>query len=249
MSLGKIVLLLFQIAFFSFSLAASEEINPMCPVLTDEKSEKKYKTLFQGKNVYLCCKKCLKKFKNHPEKYAQNIQYRHEGHHESNEGHDHGKGAHGHDHSKDHNHSGWIQPLLSKLHPIVVHFPIAGIFFSFLLQMSSFLFRDKELRFAVGFLLVLSSLSIIMAGLTGWSNAASRTFANDEVELVFRHRWLGIASLTFVLMTTALHFKYKEEKGKIFAGYMILLMMSVALVSLTGHFGGILVYGADYFSL
>lgn len=247
--------LLFFICVVSgdFELMALENMNFMCPVMTDEKSETKYKTLHQEKNVYFCCKKCLKKFQKNPERYQDNISYTttdvHDEIKESYHGdHAHNEEGHSHDHSKDHGSGGnWLSPLFGKLHPIVIHFPIAGVFFAFLLQMASFLFKDKELRFAVGFLLILSCLSILMAGITGWSNASSRTFSGEEIELVFRHRWLGIVSSVLVLLTTVLHFKHKEEKGRVFGGYMLLLIISVALVSLTGHFGGTLVYGTDYF--
>lgn len=46
--------------------ALPEGANPMCPILTDEKADASLFVEHEGKNIYVCCKKCLKRVKEDP---------------------------------------------------------------------------------------------------------------------------------------------------------------------------------------
>ena len=252
---SRAVLFIFYIvACMNFNLLAQEKMNPMCPVFTDEKSEMKYKVEYKGKEVFFCCKKCLRKFNENAKKYEMNINYASGSQQKSADvsghgAHSHNGNGHGRDHGKGHKSNGnWFKSLLGKFHPILVHFPIAGVFFTFLLQMVSFLFKEQDLYFSIGVLLILSVLSIVVATLSGWNNADMRSFTGEDLNLVFWHRWLAIASNVLVVLTMILHSKCKEAQGIVFGAYMFFLILSVSLISLTGHFGGILVYGLNYFN-
>lgn len=63
------LLLLTGTAFAGDGLPAGA--NAMCPVMTDDAAEPDYVVEHGGKKVYLCCKKCVKKFKADPEKYMK----------------------------------------------------------------------------------------------------------------------------------------------------------------------------------
>ena len=43
-----------------------------CPVMS-EKIDKKYHVVHKGKVVFFCCKACIKKFKENPEKYMKKL--------------------------------------------------------------------------------------------------------------------------------------------------------------------------------
>jgi uncharacterized membrane protein/YHS domain-containing protein len=241
----KIISLFFILSLMANIYGEITLTNKTCPVHTDEHSEIDYKTTHKGSLVYFCCKKCLNKFKNKPVAYQANIVF--ENKHPNERPHFHND--HGHNHETDHDSNNKnMNQLIGKLHPILVHFPIAGIFFTFILQMTSFVYREKELYFAIRFLLLLSTISILLTGLSGWSNASSRVFTGNDVALIFWHQQLAIASNIMIFFTLLVSFKCKSKKGRWFGTYLLLLMLSLVLVSITGHFGGMLVYGSAYFN-
>lgn len=47
--------------------------NAYCPVTTDEEVDPNFFTVYQGRKVYLCCKKCRTKFEADPEAYVSNL--------------------------------------------------------------------------------------------------------------------------------------------------------------------------------
>ncbi|MBE7560308.1 hypothetical protein HS125_15750 [bacterium] len=55
--------------------AAPAEIldNTLCPVLTDEAVDPEVFVEYQGKRVYLCCRRCQRMFQAEPEKYLANL--------------------------------------------------------------------------------------------------------------------------------------------------------------------------------
>ena len=160
----------------------------------------------------------------------------------------HGAEQSEHDHSRDHGEAtNWIKSLLAKFHPILVHFPIAGVFFAFFLQMGGFLFKKKDVRFSVRLTLILSTIFAWIAALSGWLNASSRSFGVEELHLLSTHRWLAVGTCVSLLVCTLLHCRTFRSEGRLYAAFMLMLVLSISLVSLTGHFGGMLVFGAEYF--
>lgn len=58
--------------FFAAPLAsAAMPANTLCPIMKGERVKEKYFVDWNGKRVYLCCRSCVRKFKKHPEKYAE----------------------------------------------------------------------------------------------------------------------------------------------------------------------------------
>jgi uncharacterized membrane protein len=162
--------------------------------------------------------------------------------------HDHDDGK-PHDHAKDHGSSSWsVSAVIGRLHPIFVHFPIAGIFFAFFLQMAGSIFQKKDFDFAVGFTLALTSIFALIAAVSGWINASTGSFSGEDVQLIYNHRWLAVGALISLWLCTTVHFFILKNKVKWHSIFMILLILSIILVSATGHYGGQLVFGADYFS-
>lgn len=243
LSQSKVFLVTFMIlSISSLNILFSEKVNLKCPVLLEESSEPNHKIIYKKNELFFCCKKCLKKFKNNPAKYEKHISY--------------GQKVNkpkpneiGHDHHKDHLQSNqWTLSMIGKIHPLLVHFPIAGIFFAFLLQMTEFLFRPKDFRIPILVILILSCLFFVASTVSGWNKVGSGHFSSSEFELIFWHRLLAIISGILVFFTTALYFKCNNSKNKMYGVYVLSLSISVAVTSITGHLGGLLVYGNDYFN-
>ncbi len=204
--------------------------NEYCPVLPDEKAEAEFKTIYKGKEIFLCCSKCVRNFNKNPEEYLHNLNVP--------TSHD----AEAHDHAEANK---WLPMMIARLHPVIVHFPIAGIFFAFFLQMVQQVRKSADGRVAIITVLVVASVASVAAGISGWLNAASRGMGSGDAEVLTSHRWLGIISIVTLWGTTWLYLKNSERLKGIL---LVCLIITLCLVSATGHLGGMLVFGLEYFN-
>jgi hypothetical protein len=61
------------------------------------------------------------------------------------------------------------------------------------------------------------------------------------------HRWLGTATAGWAVFTAAL--SARDERRGVRGGWMrVALLVAAPLVAATGHFGGVLVHGDDFFT-
>jgi hypothetical protein len=86
-------------------------------------------------------------------------------------------------------------------------------------------------------------VSSILATLMGIANAAGKSHR----DLIETHRWAGVVTTVAVVGAMALVFKARSAQGGIVQAARASLFLSMILVSLTGHWGGALVYGEDYY--
>lgn len=52
---------------------ATQPVNKMCAVTTDEAVDPKVSVVYKGKTIGFCCKDCIKDFEKDPEKYVKNM--------------------------------------------------------------------------------------------------------------------------------------------------------------------------------
>jgi uncharacterized membrane protein len=134
----------------------------------------------------------------------------------------------------------------SHLHPMLVHFPIALVAFGFLAELA-FLFYKKEVCLSrLGFyLLILGTLSAVAAWLTGnlfTAEMAGAAGDTKETHEMFAGITLGLliaASVLRILLQT----KKIENAGLKWIAFALYGLAAIS-VSITGFFGGTLVY--DY---
>ncbi|MEZ5413661.1 MAG: DUF2231 domain-containing protein [Opitutaceae bacterium] len=69
----KKFILLFGIFVASFATAQAAPINVQCPVTPEEEVAEGIVAVYQGKEIGLCCKSCLRKFNADPEAYIANL--------------------------------------------------------------------------------------------------------------------------------------------------------------------------------
>ncbi len=138
----------------------------------------------------------------------------------------------------------WLT-LLGRLHPGVVHFPIALGVVAAIVECWRVVRRDQELSsFAVTALWFAAIASIVTAA-SGWFNAE---FESQSLSItLFLHRWLGITSggLFLALAVSGTVIRRRGKSARIGMWRMVLIA-AAATVSLTGHFGGTMVYGDSY---
>ena len=127
--------------------------------------------------------------------------------------------------------------FLGRLHPAVVHLPIGFLIVLAVLEVVRWFKRFRgaaEARTVVLALLVVSSIAAVTFGL----------FLEEEggynKDLLFWHKWMGIG-LAGACLATALAFWSKSR-----ALYAIFLLVTLALLFPSTHFGGSMTHGSEY---
>lgn len=132
--------------------------------------------------------------------------------------------------------------FIGRLHPLLIHFPIALVIAAALAEGTAMLTADEDWRtVAVGNVRA-GAVFALLATIAGW-----RLALGPEMEvspLLEWHRWLGTvaagAALAAALATAGV------RRRSTLRVYRIALFAAGTLVAVTGHFGGLLVWGANF---
>ncbi len=137
-----------------------------------------------------------------------------------------------------------------NLHPPFSSFPVALVIITAFLEVWFLLRPRQELQFASAITLAASLLAVVVAFITGYwaSETASQTFEIPP-ETIELHHLFGKLLLFAMVPCVGLKFVLQRARFHIpwFRGmYLGLLLVNVALVILSGYYGGELVfrYGA-----
>ncbi len=122
--------------------------------------------------------------------------------------------------------------FVGQLHPLLIHFPIGILLMAIALQFFQ-IFSKKDFNSSITILVLIGSIFAGISCLAGWLLASSGDY---NAEIVFFHRWSGIA--TFILaLASYFCIRYRNY---LFGVLLILIIV-------TGHYGSILTYGEGYF--
>ena len=254
--------------------ATSAITNEWCPVLTDEPVDPDVFTEYRGRRVYLCCRKCLQQFEAEPEAHVANLPAgffsvalqdaeadgdgpgHDDGHGHEEEaarariapesGSEHDHAGHGSDGL--HGLAGAVQRI-GRLHPMVVHFPIALLLAAALAEFLSVRKRSAEFAFAARFCLWTGALGAIVAASLGWADAlgVEESYSGFPLELLGYHRWAGtLTALVATLALWACERANRRDDAKWRRLHRGGLGLAVLLVTVAGHLGASLIFGWDY---
>ena len=142
-----------------------------------------------------------------------------------------------------------VYRLGGRLHPLLVHFPIALVLTALAIEFLGLIRRHPKPSTTAMICLL---LGIVFAGLSIASGLANHEFESHGrlvEDTIQWHKWLGIATgsmgaLALLLGGVSLVFAAASVKPF----YFFALFCSGALVGITGHFGGSIVYGGGYLS-
>lgn len=132
----------------------------------------------------------------------------------------------------------WYQTL-GRLHPAVVHFPIALLVVAGLLEFWRIIIRKRAASPTAVVCLAIGAIASIIAVILGLLD--EHYVAMDDTAI---HQWLGIA--TAVLCVLVLIFAIWNRPERANPVYRIGLIIAAVLVSATGYYGGELTYGQGY---
>ena len=133
-----------------------------------------------------------------------------------------------------------ITEFIGHFHPAVVHLPIGFLLIGLLLQWLSRKEKYNTLKPAVPVVLLCGSVAAFLSCVSGYLLSINDDY---DATLVSWHMWMGLAVMfvSFVL--------YAKERNPLFAVNKTILSVSLlVLVFVTGHLGGSLTHGSDYFS-
>ncbi len=133
---------------------------------------------------------------------------------------------------------------LGRFHPIVVHFPIAFVFGTFVLEVIGSYKYSLLLGAVSRVLLIMGIVGAVIAIPLGF--AAVAEYGQDS--LVEHHRWVALASFLTMLFAAiireAVERKYVSESWLL--GYRVFLLLTTLLIAWTGYLGGEMVHGVGH---
>jgi uncharacterized membrane protein/mono/diheme cytochrome c family protein len=137
--------------------------------------------------------------------------------------------------------------FLGRLHPILVHVPIAFATAAGVWELWRALRRDASPNRWTPVFLWIAAIAALAAVGSGWMNAAWE-YAKEPSDTLERHRWLGTAAA--VLLVALAWLTRGSDRAPPFASVRIAQRLGAiavaAVVGITAHLGGSLVYGEDY---
>lgn len=124
---------------------------------------------------------------------------------------------------------------MGKFHPLIVHLPIGILFLNIVFVILAKTKRYESLSVAIPITLLLGVMSSLLACVTGWFLAEKGDY---DPNILSYHKWLGISVAVF---SVGLYVFNKRDN-------LILWVILIVGLTLTGHFGGTLTHGENYFS-
>lgn len=138
----------------------------------------------------------------------------------------------------------WLWELVGRLHPLIVHFPIALIVVAAVLELFTFRKFNSKIRPGIFMLAVIGAVSALLAAPMGWLLASHEGTSGEILEL---HKWIGIGTAVLsVILLAFLPFGKRELKAFQIKGFRLTLFVTAIGVSLAGHFGGALTHGENF---
>jgi uncharacterized membrane protein/YHS domain-containing protein len=249
--------------------------------MPDEPIDPSFFSEFDGRKVYLCCKRCRTKFEADPEAYIANLpplatpaafQERAGATQQGGEEHQHAEGAeHTHDESAEHDEpppgeeadddqehdhsahaetaSGLTKALsyLGRFHVLAIHFPIALLAVGALFEFASMLGAGDRAQGMVRASVGLGAVSALVAAPLGLMNAIGAEYAGVLSDAFWWHRLLGLTTAgVATLAWLAVEWRARKPSPNVEIAARVAVVASAALVGITGHLGGSLVFGWEY---
>lgn len=140
-----------------------------------------------------------------------------------------------------------LQRWLGRLHPAMVHLPIGLLLAAAMAEWLWWMTGRESLDYVSRFCTVIGAAGAIPAAAMGWM---AGSFESDTDPTLTIHRWMGVAVAGLAVVTAWLCIAsaYPPEQPTTRRRLTVrwLVTINAILVSMTGHFGGVLVHGHDY---
>jgi uncharacterized membrane protein len=136
--------------------------------------------------------------------------------------------------------------IIARLHPLIVHFPIALVIVAAIAELGAIATGDQRYRaVAVGNVRAGAAFAFLAVA-AGWQLASAPGI--EATALLEWHRWLGASAAVLTAAAAVTTFRAERQPAHLVA-YRIALFCAASLVTVAGHSGGLLVWGADFLRL
>lgn len=132
----------------------------------------------------------------------------------------------------------------THFHPMLVHFPIALVVFGFIAEIAALYFKKEIYLSRMGFiLLIFGTLSALAAWLTGTLFTAEMEGAAGAIKETHElFAWITLGTLLAASFLRIVLQTKKNENTGLKSVALILYGLAAVSVSITGFYGGTLVY-------
>ncbi len=132
----------------------------------------------------------------------------------------------------------------THFHPMLVHFPIALVVFGFMAELAGLYFKKEVCLSKIGFyLLIFGFLAAIAAWLTGTIFTSEMAGAAGEIRETHElFAWITLGTLLAAAAIRIFIQSKNEENTKLKWIAFVLYGLAAISVSITGFFGGTLVF-------
>jgi uncharacterized membrane protein/YHS domain-containing protein len=236
-------------------------INETCPVMEGEPVDPDVTYTYRGQVIGLCCQRCLRKFKTDPEPYLVNLaafrvpadgpeaaNARQPGE-KANDRPAAKRDDGGRDAVATASDDGPRMPFAGRLHPVIVHAPVAGVplaCLGFLVWIVTG--RESFARADVAPLFI-GTLGAVAAYLTGDVAYEHSRYGESMDQIAERHETVATVVMICCLVLTALRiWRWNRLTGRWRWAYGAGTIVVSALLGVTGYLGGSLVFGPDHLS-
>lgn len=130
--------------------------------------------------------------------------------------------------------------FFGRIHPLVVHFPIAFLLLAALVEAIAKQPKFQSLKNYTHYLWALGCISAFFAIVFGYFLSLSGDYNEDTV---FWHKWSGIVLL---FLSIICYYISKKKVSLPYYGNRVLIFLIAVTVFYTGHLGGNLTHGSTY---
>jgi uncharacterized membrane protein len=136
-----------------------------------------------------------------------------------------------------------------RLHPLVIHFPIALLVVGAVGEAVRIWRDSPSLGRFVTWVVVIGAFSAFLAAATGWLFAYQVHRPPELRPILFWHRWLGVAAIGMSLLAAWAADRWASTpQPRQRRLRRALIWMTALLIAGTAHLGAALVWGTDFFS-